>query len=188
MQKELFKFRSILIIIGIILFIASLLLIYTGINGINYDFTNSIFVITKDEDTNNINYYEINDKERCRNKEMFEPDKMEEFTVNNCYKSYISGNKVLNRLTLDTCIIEDNKGNDIEITEEFRKIVEKVSDLEDDIFKNKILRINNEYYVVVEFNVNLWSPYGLYYYDRGNDELKHLYTFKGKDIIGLKTK
>ena len=154
---------------------------------INHNFTNSIFVITKDEETNKINYYEINSTGKCKKKEKFKPDKMQVFTVENCYKSYINGNKVLNRLTLDTCIIYDNKDQAIEITEEFRTIVEKVSDLEHSIYKNKILRINNEYYVVVEFNVNLWSPYSLYYYDKGDDKLKHLYTFNGKDIIGLKT-
>ncbi|MFA9377986.1 MAG: hypothetical protein ACERKZ_14710, partial [Lachnotalea sp.] len=163
MQNKQFKYRKIFIISVIMLFIASLLLIYYGVY---HDFTNSIFVITKNEDINNINYYEINDKGNCRKTEKFELDKIEEFTVNNSYESYISGNKVLNVLNLDTCIIEDNTGNEIDITEEFREIIEKVSDLEHDIFKNKILKINNEYYVVVAFNVNLWSPYDLYYYDR----------------------
>lgn len=185
MQNKRIKFWRSLIIPGVIVFIACLSLMNVCVN---HDFTNSIFVITRDENTNIINYYEINDKRKCRKTDKFEPDKMEEFTVNKCYKSYISGNKVLNSLTLDTCIIEDNIGNAIEITEEFRKIVEKVSDLEHSIFKNKILKVNNEYYVVVEFNVNLWSPFRLYYYDRDNDELNYLYTFKGEDIIGLKMK
>lgn len=184
-RKGRLKSKRISIILGIILFIVNLTLMNSCIN---HHFTNSFFVLTKDENTNIINYYEVNDKGKRRKVDEFEPDKMEEFTVNNCYKSYISNNKVLNELTLDTCIIEDNTGNAIEITEEFKKIVEKVSNINHDIFKNKILKINNEYYVVVELNVNLWSPYRLYYYDRGKDELKHLYTFDGEDIIGLKIK
>lgn len=185
MQKEQKKFRRIILISGIILLMAIFLLIYSSFNS---NFMNSIFVITKDEDTNIINYYEINEKGNSREIEKFEPDIMEEFTVNNGYESYISGNKVLNRLTLDSCVIEDKTGNTVEFTEEFRKIVEKVSELEQSIFKNKIFKVNHEYYVVVELNVNLWSPYYLYYYDRVNDKLQHLYTFDGEDIIGLKIK
>jgi hypothetical protein len=184
-QKGRLKSKRISIILGIILFIVNLTLMNSCIN---LDFTNSLFVLTKDENTNIINYYEVNDKGKRRKVDEFEPDKMEEFKVNNCYKSYISNNKVLNKLTLDTCIIEDNTGKSIEITDEFKKIVEKVSDINHAILKNKILKLNNEYYAVVELNVNLWSPYGLYYYDRDNDELKHLYTFDGENIIGLKIK
>ncbi|ABX43542.1 hypothetical protein [Lachnoclostridium phytofermentans] len=155
--------------------------------GVNSDFNNSFFVITKNEVTNVSNYYELNDKGKRRKAEKFEPDKMEEFTINNCYKSYISGNKVLNKLTLDTCVIKDDTGNSIEIAEEFRKIIEKVSDLKHSIIKNKILKINNEYYVVVELNVkklitnaevvvvNLthYTREHWYYYEafRGNDSV-----------------
>lgn len=183
MQKERLKSRRIIIILAIILLLVIALMIYIGVN---YDFTNSLYVMTKDEVNDAIHYYDINDRGKCREREKFEPDEMEEFTVKDCYDSYISDNKVLNKLTLDTCTIEDQTGNTVEMTEEFRKIVKNVAELEHDIFKNKILKIKKAYYVVVELNVNLWSPYCLYYYDRENDELKLLYTFDGEDIIGIK--
>ena len=50
----------------------------------------------------------------------------------------------------------------------------------------KIFNIKEVYYVVIELNVNLWSPYELYYFNKDNGELKEIYTFNGKDIVGIK--
>lgn len=181
MKKKCLNSRS--LFFGVSIFVILSLVIMFAIS---YDFTNSIYVITKDETTDVTYYYEINDKGKRRKTKQFEPEKMEEYTVDHCYESYIGNNKVLNRLTLDTCVIKDSRGDSVEITEELRNIITKVSELEHDIIKNKILNLNNECYVVVEFNVNLWSPYSLYYYDKNNQKLKRLYTFDGEDIIGLK--
>lgn len=152
----------------------------------NDNLRNSCYVITKDEESNKNKYYYINENGNCRKCKKFEPDEMEIFTVTNCYDSYISGNRVLNRLTLDTCVIIDNTGKSIEVTGEFSRIIKKVSLLEHSIMDNKIFRLSNKHYVIVSSNVNLWSPYSLYYYDNEEDQLIELYTFNGENVVGIK--
>ena len=56
------------------------------------------------------------------------------------------------------------------------------------IIGNTIIKVNDEYYVVVELNVNLWSPYELYKYSKEKNKLKLIYTFYGEEVIGIKNK
>ena len=150
----------------------------------NY-YDNSIFVVTKNERNNSISYYEINDYEDKRTVDKFEYSNNELLYFNNCFESYIDRerNKVLNKRTNRCEILDDNKDNII-IDEKYDDIINKVSDLEHDIMESKMIKINDNIYVVVALNVNMWSPYKLYKYD--NNKLNHLYTFDGEDVIAIK--
>lgn len=154
---------------------------------IRNDFTNSIHVATKSE-ANDLNYYEINDKGVKRNVDVFVLDDAMVINVNDCYDSYIDNNKVLNKLTIDSCVLISDNEERIEISNELQVVIESISKLEHDMLDVRLFKIKEEYYVVVEFNVNIWSPYSLYYFDKDKEKLKEIYTFDGEDIVGIKIK
>ena len=151
------------------------------------DFTNSIYVMTIDEDTNELEYYEINDKKSIRNVDEFKVNDSKIIQVKDCFDFYIN-HDMTNTLTMDTCTLIDNNREVIEISGELETIIKKVSKIDHDILETKIFNIKNDYYIVVELNVNIWSPYRLYYFDEDKNKLKEIYTFDGKDIIGIKIK
>ena len=179
--------KKILIIILIFtLLLVTLLLIR------RFDFNNSIFVITKNTNTNEIHYYEVNNWKYKRNINEFESDKIEIFKVDNeCYnnRADIENHIALNQLIIEKCTIKDDLENNIEINGYIEKIIKLVSKKEKhDIIGNTIIKVNDEYYVVVELNVNLWSPYELYKYSKEKNKLKLIYTFDGEEVIGIKNK
>ena len=177
--------KKILIIILIFtLLVVTLLLIR------RFDFNNSIFVITQNTNTNEIHYYEVNNWEYKRNINEFESDKIEIFKVDNeCYnnRADIENHIALNQLIIEKCTIKDDLENNIEINGYIEKIMKLVSNKEKpDIISNTIIKVTDEYYVVVELNVNLWSPYELYKYSKEKNKLKLIYTFDGEEVIGIK--
>jgi len=174
-------------IIGFLLLIyGSFSFIFKDLN----DYTNSIFVITQDEHTEEINYYEVNYKLNSRKTKKFESDVEEIYYATNCFDSFVKNGDIENKLTLDTCKIEDENNNEIELTDEFQKIIKNVYKVQQEhsMFPIKILKIENNYYVVVPLNVNIWTPYDLYYYNQEKNVLKHIYTFSCEDVIGIKLK
>lgn len=179
--------KKILIIILIFtLLLVTLLLIR------RFDFNNSIFVITQNRNTNEIHYYEVNNWEYKRNINEFESDKIEVFKVDNeCYnnRADIENHIALNQLIIEKCTIKDDLEKNIEINGYIEKIIKLVSKKEKhDIIGNTIIKVNDEYYVVIELNVNLWSPYELYKYSKEKNKLKLIYTFDGEEVIGIKNK
>ncbi len=153
----------------------------------NYD--HSIFVVTKDQSNDEIRYYEVNDYEYKRKVMQFSYEDNKYIKFDKCFDSYIDKNarKVLNK-RLDECKLLDGDGNEISIDDTYNDIINQVSNLEHDIvdFESKIFRTENSIYVVIEFNVNLWTPYKLYKYD--NHFLNRVYTFDGEDVIAIKEK
>jgi len=154
------------------------------------DFSKSTFVITQNTTTNEMNYYEINNWKYKRSINEFKSEELEIFKVdNNCYNNRADTEKniALNQLMIENCTIKDNLENNIEIKGYLEKIIKLVSKKKKhDIIGNTILRVNDEYYVVVELNVNLWTPYKLYKYSKEKNKLKLIYTFDGENIIGIK--
>lgn len=50
----------------------------------------------------------------------------------------------------------------------------------------KIFKLDDEYFVYAELNVNLWYPCTLYYYNQEISELIELYKFDDEEITGIK--
>lgn len=149
------------------------------------NFENSIYVVTKNESNNKLSYYEVNDRDYKRKTKEFEYEDNEVIILESCFESYIERNKVLNKKT-EKCKIFDSNHNEIEKYEILENIINLVSELEHDILQAKVMKVRENYYVIVLLNVNLWSPYDLYRYE--NNKLEHLYTFDGEDVIGIKEK
>ena len=53
------------------------------------------------------------------------------------------------------------------------------------VMRSSQVDIDGEYFVYVEFNVNLWSPNSIYYYNQPSDKLIELYTFNAEDVQGI---
>lgn len=148
------------------------------------NFNKSIYVITLDN-KNNKNYYEIGLKEHKRKTKKFISNNMTTYELKNCYDPY--NVEVSNKPTMDSCkIYNDNKI--VEIPEEFYVIIEQTSKIEHAIMTNKIMVVDNNYFVQVSLNVNLWDPYKLYKYDPETKKLNLIYTFNNEDVIGIKIK
>lgn len=175
--------KSIKILIVIFVIVISLIIIYSLYRYMLYknDYSISIYVMTDK------GYYEINDRNNARKVSRFDSDEVKIYNLNNCTKSYIDQekNEVLNELSIGTC--EITLDNEVIVNNHMiDNILNKVVYLEHDLMKIKVIQTNKNYYVVTELNVNMWSPYEFYYYDKENNKLKYLYTFDGEEIIGVK--
>lgn len=132
-------------------------------------------------------YYSFYSNKKIKETEPFVEDKTEVFTASaNCFSSYIDKrkNKVLNRLTYIE--LTDENGNNVKITPIISSIFEETAKLEHDIMLMKIIKDNDEYFVFVSLNVNLWTPCTLYYYNQNTSKLIKLYTFDHEIVTGIK--
>ena len=148
-----------------------------------------IFVITQDENNHKIHYYKVDRKNNFEKTTPFISEPINVYTVYGCTESYIDHkqNKVLNKLDKEYCEIEKD-GKAVEINSDFKGIINDMTELEHDIWDQKILEYKNDYYLVISLNVNLWTPYELYKYDKETKKLVKICTFDGEDVIGLKIK
>ncbi len=81
----------------------------------------------------------------------------------------------------------EETGEVIEANGTIQKMLDRVAaDAEHWIMDLKIYELSGCYFVRTTLNVNLWTPYELYYYDEANDALIEIYTFDDQEIIGLR--
>lgn len=148
------------------------------------DFSNSIYVITKEKSGNAILYYEVNDRRNTRKVDKFECNN-EIIYLKGCFNSYLDHkkNKVLNKYN-KMCQVVDSNYNHIKNNKDVDSIIKLMAKLEHGMIEPKIIKTKNNYYVVVPLDVNWQSPYDLYKYE--NNKLKFIYTFESEDIIGIK--
>lgn len=142
----------------------------------------TISIITENQDSKDINYYLIEHIGKIKKIDKFN-NQSQKITVNGCYDDYILKGIKLN---LKKCVFINDKKEEIKINNDLKNIVTQVSKINHDIIGNKIFVIDNLYFVEVELNVNMWSPYELYYYDIKNNKLIKYYTFDNIDIVGIK--
>lgn len=146
-----------------------------------------IFVMTMPEGKNKVKYYKVDKMNNYTKTDSFRPDPVSTYIVYGCVKSYIDSEvgEVLNKPDNEYCEIKRENKN-VEITGDFADIVSAMTNLKHDIFDSKILKHEDDYYLVVSLNVNLWTPYKLFKYDKESKQLVKICTFDGEDIVGLK--
>ena len=131
-------------------------------------------------------YYRLCEENRWNSVEPFESDPVQILTVDHsCFDSYIENSKVLNRLEYMALI--DENGEYAEITPVLEQIFQEAAKLEHSILEMYILQTEEEYYVVVELNVNWQWPCTLYYFDEDAGQLVELVTTQGRRYLGLRT-
>lgn len=101
-----------------------------------------------------------------------------------CFDSFVEDGEVQNRLV--KVLLTDAEGNPAESTPAIDRIFEKAAQLNHSILKMYIFRMGEHHFPVIELNVNMWWPCGLYYYNQTSDRLIELYTYDATEITGLK--
>ena len=145
-----------------------------------------LYIVTKDDFNDEIDYYKVDKKLDLTESNKFDYEENEMLSIVSCFKSYVDrdSNKVLNKLNKKTCKVKDKDGNIVTSNKKIDNIIKLVSKLKHDIILANVVNLDNEYYVIIELNVNWWSPYYLYKYD--NNRLRRIYCFDGKNVIALK--
>ena len=136
-------------------------------------------VVTQSEETGEIGYYEIGNKEKYLTCEAFEPQK--------CMVYRLSSATYLNQ-DLAAWIVYDSDANEVEKDEIWLDMLRKVSDKEQEHnnIKARVFETDEGiYYIQVVKNVNLWTPYVLYRYEPKSGRLTYLTTFSDMEVIGL---
>ena len=149
---------------------------------------NYVYIVTESDYNGEINYYKIDGNNNVYESRKFEYKENKRLSLSRCFDSYIDHdkNKVLNKLTMNTCKVLDNDDNEVQYNDDILSIIKLISKLEHEIVSNDIVVLNNEYYVIVSLNVNWWTPYSLYKYE--NNTLKKVITLDGENIIAIKKK
>lgn len=179
------KKQIVFIILILIIVIQQIFIVAFKIESINYkrelkiiqsDYTNSIYLILENQDTHEKEYIELNDRKNYRKTAKFNSDDFELYQIREC--SFSSSKK---------CYLLNENNEKIENDKILSAILDEVKKI-DNAFTMKIMEVNEEYFVIVNLNVNMWNPYRLYHFDNDDSQLKELYTFDNKDIIGISLK
>ncbi len=134
-------------------------------------------------------YYSVSANGKTRQIEGFSADGAERFITNH----YEHEQGQINYLT-DRSIYRDDNADDIpdgeavEMLPVFENILELIEQTETEhwIMQARILRVGEEYFVCVDQNVNLWTPYVLYYYSAEHNALYELVTLSNMDIVDIR--
>jgi len=141
-------------------------------------------LITKSETSEEIEYVSIYSNGKSKKIDAFISDDFQIYNADSrSFSSYISNNKVLNRI--NKIVLEDSDGNVVDNDEIITGIFQAAEKLEHDIWELQIFKVLDNYFVLVKLNVNWQSPCDFYEYDKTVKELKLLHRFQGIDIIGL---
>lgn len=116
----------------------------------------------------------------------FTPDNAKIYYSDYCFESYIDDatHKVLNKLVSKNLV--DDKGKSVKITPLLDDILVTAAKEEHEIINMKIFNDYGDYYVYLEFNVNLSSPCVLYHYDKEKKSLSEIYTFDNEEVVGIR--
>ena len=141
-------------------------------------------LVTRNEETNEIEYLSVYSNKKVKKIKEFESEKIEILkAVPGTFTSYISDNKILNKL--NNTVLKDSKGMDVEITDDLNNILKLSEKIEHDISKFEIITFNNRYFVIVGLNVNWQSPNEFYEYEAKHMTLNKLTTLQGVDVTGI---
>ena len=178
--------KIILIIIGIALAITFAIITSLKEKPKKENYTNSIYVIT--DSGHGYNYYQINNERKIRTVINFEPDINDKYYLKNCFISHIDvdSGKILNDYKEDTCTITDSSNNKVDLDDNIKDIINKTTNYYNQIGDVKIIKIDENYYVIINFIIDEYTPYKLYYYDKNKPKLRHIYTFDKESVVAIK--
>ena len=141
-------------------------------------------LITKSETSEEIKYVSVYSNRKSKKIDPFISNDFETYNADyRCFSSYISGNRVLNRL--NKIVLEDSKGNLVDNDEIITGIFQSAEKLEHDIWEFQIFKVLDDYFALVKLNVNWQSPCDFYQYNKTDKTLNLLKRFEGVDIIGI---
>lgn len=140
-------------------------------------------LILKSETSDEIEYVSVYPNKDSKKIDEFVSDDFQTYNADyGCFSSYISNNKVLNRL--NEISLEESLGNDVD-DKVITRIFQEAGRLEHDIWQFQIFKVDDNYFALVKLNVNWQSPCDFYEFDKTDGTLKLLKRFEGVDIIGI---
>lgn len=79
----------------------------------------------------------------------------------------------------------DGEGHPVGKTPEMNRILELGGENEHAVMAAWLICADDLWFLQVMLNVNLWTPYELYWYNPVSDRLVEMTTFDGKEVVGL---
>lgn len=144
----------------------------------------------RDNNKNNddLCFYSLTTDGKATETEAFTPDEMEIYSapIYDCFDRYDIGFKNQCLEYISDMISEDEDGNKVEITPIISDIFKEALAIDHDLFAMRIFKVDDEYFVYTELNVNIWYPCTLYYYNQEASKLIELYSFDDEEITGIK--
>lgn len=173
-----------------ILTILLCVLTFTGcvkedIEGSDDDYINSYYVITRNVNNGKISYFEVSNsgnKMHRRKTNEFEGEKFDEIVyIRDCFD--IKNNNAI----MNSCKLISDFG-EVPLVGIYEKITKQISLLNHYMFDVKIYKKNDDYYVVREENVNIYSPFELYKYNNTDNVLELICHIPDEEIINFRKK
>ena len=161
-------------------------------------FARYIDVLTKDDDGNDIiRCYALGAKKTWAGEkqfrqvdELFASDEMEVYEVNrnHCTKPTEEQDLLWMSEHWVSVIGQVEKDGELsEPDETMGRMFELVHEqAEHWIINLRVYKVGDEYFIRTMLNVNLWTPYELFWYDAEKDELVLLHTFDNQEIVGIR--
>lgn len=169
------KFKLILFLVVLVIIVSSLYISSKDL---------LVNLITKNETSGEIEYVSIYSHGSSKEIENFKSVDFERYTADSTsFTSYISNSKVLNKV--NKIVLTDSSGNSVDSNEILTEIFRSAEKIEHDIWDFQILKVLDDYFVLVKLNVNWHSPCDFYAYDITSKELKLVHRFEDIDVIGL---
>lgn len=139
-------------------------------------------VIMHDREEDEDRYYAVYVDRKAKKMDPFASDDLTVYTADaGCFESYIEGNTVRNRP--GNGILYDEAGERVENTPELSRILDRIAELEHNLYEVKLIQDGDRWFVFVKLNVNWSDPCDLYVYDGA---LRKLYRFDNVDFVGLR--
>ena len=116
---------------------------------------------------------------RIMDTEAFIPDDMHVYTV----RSFSTG---MDNMLKGPLMAYDEAGRNVPVTREIDTICHAMRGIGHHVMECRILRVGDEWFVSAMLNVNLWTPYRFYYFNRESGRLMLLYVFDGRDVTAIR--
>ena len=136
-------------------------------------------VQTVHEGNQEIKFFTLASGPQIMETDRFTPDEQEVFTVS--LFSIGMNNRILGPIQA-----YDENNVRVPVTREISTICHAMQDVGHHVMELRIFKVGNEWFASAMLNVNLWTPYQFYYFNRDSGKLMLLYTFNGRDVAAIR--
>lgn len=184
-----------IIILMLVFFIFIFILIFINSKIIDYQNSKATILfylnsVSENNENKNI-YFKVLDNGRiAETKNVIDfDDDVNIYNFHQCTDSYIDRekNKVLNKVTKNTCLINSVKFEESDLKNK-EEILMLIGSLEHDLWNIDVFEVNDRYFVAIALNVNLISPTDFYEYNSNNNRLIFLGDVSDVRITDIKLK
>ena len=122
-----------------------------------------------------VEYFALDSHKRLMKIDAFEPDRAQKYTVPfSCFT-------MPDNLVIDYKLY-DEAGKAVPVTQEVTDICDAMKEIDHDVMDVYVFRNGEEWLAEAELNVNWWTPYYLYYYNKDTRRLMLLHVFADQRV------